>query len=553
MTARPPHISTLAILLPSNSKASVSKEAMTRDRQFLARWSNALLCLASGLLYGLSWPILPNVNLSFLAWFAFVPLFIFLERHQQSFWKSMGGSFVAMLVFALITAGWLFNFPQSTLEIATIVLVGVIFFIFPFIPFYFIQGRLGFSRALWLFPLLWTVWEWFYLDLEFTMGTHMSAYSQSSNVWLIQFIDLTGMWGIACWLLFFNVFVYQAYRSAEGRVRSGVFWRKLALPAALMLGLPLAYSAYSFGQFSGVGRQSLSVTVVPTYFTAAFLEDSRNLKKVIEQTLHLTDSLHYAQRATNTVPDLYLWPETGTGFTLEEAGLGQALQEAVVDYDAALLTGGSLWADTTGQDLRKYTVGTLLSAYSPTPLHHRKTRLTPGQEMIPYHRWLAKVPGFPIPLQDPQFRKQGTESAPLPLTTWDDRQFALGVSLCYEQWHPLHLTALANNGAEVFLHLAGENWYGEVGFQQFMANVNRLRCIENRRAGARSSNVGISGFIDALGRMDKVSSGRKAQPLTASITTSTHITPYARFPQWFPLLCSGLLLLGVSGFFPTFK
>lgn len=551
--SRSPHISLLAISLPSHSKALVSKEAVSRDGQISTRWSNALLCLASGLLYGLSWPILPEVNLSFLAWFAFVPLFVFLERQQHSFWKSMAGSFVAMLIFALITAGWLFNFPQSTLEIAVIVLMGVFLFIAPVVPFYFLQRRLGFSRALWLFPLLWTVWEWFYLDLEFTMGTHMSAYSQSSNVWLIQFIDLTGMWGIACWLLFFNVFVYQAYRSAKGQLQTGLFWRKLALPAALMLGLPLTYSAYAFGQFDGVGEQSLSVTVIPTYFTAAFLEDSRNLKKAIEQTLHLTDSLHYAQRETNTVPDLYLWPETGTGFTLEEAGLGQALREAVADYDAALLTGGSLWADTTSQDFRKYTVGTLLSAHSPGVHHHRKTRLTPGQEMIPYHRWLAKLPSFPVPLQDWRYRKQGTVSAPLPLTTWDDRQFALGVSLCYEQWHPLHLTALANNGAEVFLHLAGENWYGEVGFQQFMANVNRLRCIENRRAGARSSNVGISGFIDALGRMDKVSSGRNAQPLTASITTSTHLTPYARFPHWFPLLCSGLLLLGVSGVFPTLK
>ncbi len=545
--------SRLLLITPSvgltAEKAAVHHAEAEQNR----RWNDAWLCLSCGLLYGLSWPILPNVNLSFLAWFAFVPLFLFLERHRHSFWKSLGGSFVAMLIFALITAGWLFSFPQSTLEISIIVLMGVLLFIAPVVPFYFMQRRLGFSRALWLFPLLWTVWEWFYLDLEFTMGTHMSAYSQSSNVWLIQFIDLTGMWGIACWLLFFNVFVYQAYRSAGGRIRTGLFWRKLALPAALMLGLPLAYSAYAFGQFDEVGEQSLSVTVVPTYFTAAFLEDNRNLKKVIEQTLYLTDSLHYAQRPTNTVPDLYLWPETGTGFTLEEAGLGQALREAVTDYDGALLTGGSLWADTTGQDLRKYTVGTLLSAHSPEVHHHRKTRLTPGQEMIPYHRWLAKVPGFPIPLQDPQFRKQGRVSAPLPLTTWDDRHFALGVSLCYEQWHPLHLTALANNGAEVFLHLAGENWYGEVGFQQFMANVNRLRCIENRRAGARSSNVGISGFIDALGLMDKVSSGRNAQPLTASIATSTHITPYARFPHWFPLLCGGLLLLGVSGVFPTLK
>jgi apolipoprotein N-acyltransferase len=112
---------------------------------------------------------------------------------------------------------------------------------------------------------------------------------------------------------------------------------------------------------------------------------------------------------------------------------------------------------------------------------------------------------------------------------------------------------MARNGAEVFLHLAGENWYGDVGFQQFMANVSRLRCIETRRAGARSSNVGISGFIDPLGRMDQVSSGPDARPLTASIIASTHISPYARFPRWFPLLCGALLLLGATGFFTSFK
>ncbi|MFT5999861.1 MAG: hypothetical protein ACI81P_002320 [Neolewinella sp.] len=49
------------------------------------RINDVLLCLTTGILHGLSWPILPDVNLSFLAWFAFVPLFILLERHQHSF------------------------------------------------------------------------------------------------------------------------------------------------------------------------------------------------------------------------------------------------------------------------------------------------------------------------------------------------------------------------------------------------------------------------------------------------------------------------------------
>jgi apolipoprotein N-acyltransferase len=266
-----------------------------------------------------------------------------------------------MLIFGLMTAGWLFSSPQAKEQITLIVLLEVFYFTFPVIPFFFLQRRLGFDRALWLFPLLWTVWEWLYLSLEFTMGTHLSAYSQSSNTWLIQYIDLTGMWGIACWLLFFNVLIHRAYRSAGDRVLVGEFWRKLALPGLLM-GLPLAYGMYAFGQFDEQGGKSLAVTVVPTYFTADFYENYSDFKGGIEATLHVTDSLHYAQRETKTVPDFYLWPETGTTFTLEEAQLGKVLREAVVDYDAAMLTGGAVLADTTRGDFRRYITGTLLSA-----------------------------------------------------------------------------------------------------------------------------------------------------------------------------------------------
>lgn len=45
---------------------------------------NMPLWLCCGTLIGLSWPVFEGVNLSFLAWFAFVPLFVFLEKNRHS-------------------------------------------------------------------------------------------------------------------------------------------------------------------------------------------------------------------------------------------------------------------------------------------------------------------------------------------------------------------------------------------------------------------------------------------------------------------------------------
>ena len=501
------------------------------------------LWLISGLLYGLSWPVFPGLNLSFLAWFAFVPLLLYLERHRNSLRKSLGGSYAAMLVFGLMTAGWLFSFPQGKGQIALIVLLEVFYFTFPVIPFYFLHRRIGFGRAVWFFPLIWTVWEWTYLAFEFTMGTHLSAYSQSSNVWLVQYADLTGMWGIAAWLMLFNVLIYKAL-VADGRRRINVgFARRLVRPLALMLGLPLLYAAYAAATYGQPAGEELRVTVVPTHFPAEDFERPAALGRVIEQTLHRTDSVHFAQRAKKATADLYVWPETGLTISPDQAGLGPLLREVVKDYDAALLTGGILAADTSATDQRLSGAGLLLSARAPKPVHHLKTRLTPGQEAIPYHRWLARLPGFPLPLTSPAFKKPGEAAAPLPLMTWDERHFALGVSLCFEQWYPTHWAELSRNGAEVYLHLAGENWYGEVGFQQFMANVSRLRCIENRKSAARSSNVGLSGFIDAFGRMDAAAGSSRPEAQTANLVAATTVTPYAKLPHWFPLACL-LALLG---------
>ncbi|WP_445748059.1 apolipoprotein N-acyltransferase [Polaribacter sp.] len=500
------------------------------------------LWLQTGILYGFSWPIFEGVNLSYLAWFAFVPLFIFLEKNKHNFIKSMLCSFSAMVVFEMIAAGWLFNFPVNTVKILLMFLLEDIWFFFPFFLFFFIQKKLTFQKAIWLFPIIWMVWEWVYLDLEFTMGTHISAYSQSSNLWLIQYLDITGMWGVSFWLMLFNVLIFKAYKESNEKIFAEKFLKKVSYICLIMLGIPFIYGIFSFIKYDSIIGKKINVTVIPTHFSDKVLMNAENVYTIIDKTLYKSDSMAFTMSDKGICSDLFVWPESGLTISLQESNIESVLFEAVNDWKSALITGGRNTKDTINIDNQaQYVSGILISHKQNKPIHHYKTILSPGQEAIPYHSLLSKIPGFPIKENDPRFFLKGSESKPLPLITKNNNLFNVGVSLCFEQWYPKHWAKLSENGADFYTHLAAEGWYGNVGFMAFMANVSRMRSIENRKQTARSANVGISCFIDQFGRYQKNNNENTYKPIHTTMTAQQNITFYAKYPNLFPAI--GIFML----------
>lgn len=501
------------------------------------------LWLLSGILYGMSWPIFEGVNLSFLAWFAFVPLFVFLEKNKDNFKKSMLFSFLAMVVFEMIAAGWLFNFPVTTAKVLLMFFLEDIWFFFPFFLFYFVQKKFSFDKAVWIFPFIWMLWEWIYLDLEFTMGTHLSAYSQSSNIWLIQYIDITGMWGVSFWMMFFNVVIFKAYKQSSEKILTIKFLKKVSLIVVIMIGIPLIYSFLSFLKYDKVVGKKINISVVPTQFSAKQLLNIESVYSIIENTLYKSDSVAFTMSDKGIHSDLYVWPESGLTISLQESNLQSILFEAVNDWEAALITGGRNTKDTLySKNQAQYVSGILISHKNKKPTYHYKTILTPGQEAIPYHSLLAKIPNFPLKENNPRFFLKGTVSKPLELTTKNSNKFLVGISLCFEQWYPKHWTELSKNGADFYTHLAAEGWYGNVGFMSFMTNVTRMRSIENRKQTARSANVGISCFIDQLGRYHSKNNEKKYDVIHKTLTAQNHITFYAKHPNLFPVVSLFVLI-----------
>ena len=213
-----------------------------------------------------------------------------------------------------------------------------------------------------------------------------------------------------------------------------------------MLGIPLLYSASVFSKHKMLRGKNLKVTLLPTQFSAQYLLNQQNKISSIEQTLHRTDSIAFTMKDQNTYSDLYVWPETGLPFSMKDANLKTLFSSAVRDWESALLTGGKEIPENYSKtDQRMYTSGILVSHQNEKSLYHRKTKMTPGQEIIPYHNILAKIPEFPIKETSPKYYKTGKKSKPLLLITRKKEKFLLGISLCYEQWYPKHWTTLAKN------------------------------------------------------------------------------------------------------------
>jgi len=504
------------------------------------------LWIYSAIIYPLSWVTYSGPNLSFLAWIALVPLFVFLSQNTNNFKKFYGASFAVTLCWTMTTSGWLLNFPVAKWQVVAAILTGTIEISSPFLALYFILKKIEFKKAILLLPFIWVAWEWLYLPMPHTMGTHLLAYGQGNNIWLIQMADLGGMWLISFWVMSFNVLMYSVLSNGNWKWNSKQFAIKaVKLSAALILPV-LLYGFYSIQKFDRTTGKSLQISIVPTQFDSDYLVKEENQKAIIETTLHRTDSLAYDLNNARLGSDLYVWPETGTTYWQAFSNLTSLLHQATTDWQGSLFT-GCKGIPIEGDTLNAYVSGVMVTpgfeGKETSVQYHHKTELVPGSETIPY----KNVINFFKSKSETKIKTfvKGSSFEPLRLTTKDGVTYSVGASLCYEQWFPSAWTKQVRKGAEFFVHIAAEGWYGNTGFAQFMANVSRIRAVETRRSVVRSSNIGLSMFINPVGKTyDGISYG-SLDMATAKVYTSSEMTLFSQFPNAFPMLC---LLLSVSGF-----
>ncbi|NTU59154.1 MAG: apolipoprotein N-acyltransferase [Chlorobiaceae bacterium] len=511
--------------------------------------SSFFLPLLSGILLGISFPTWPSVHLEPLAWVALVPLLLSLEQEER-FGHFFRKVWISMFLFCLISLWWvsLATFVGGVLT----VFVQALFSTVPLVVFYHLKKRAGYRFALLSLPFVWTGWEWAYMQQDLSLGWLTLGNSQANLLWMVQYADLVGVWGVSFWVLVFNVLVLFLFRNDKSPVvRLGI----LAL-MALMTVAPLVYARHVFDDAADRSASSaVRVTVVQPDIDPHEKWGGLGPDRTISRLYTLT-----GQSISDDRAELVIWPETAIPFYIRSPGnepYMDSLRRMVSRWNTPLLTGfpdsepvpsGLSGGDAAageadasrGRPYAAYNASMLIQPEGGPLQVYRKMRLVPFGERVPYTEYFPLLERLNFSLSGITSWQQGREATVMTFRNSKGEAVRLGNIICYESIFPGLVSEFVRGGAQFLTLVTNDGWYGTSYGPWQHAAIGRLRCIENRRAMARCANTGVTLFYDRFGRSYAEIPWWQRSVLTADVALESGLSFYTRFPDLLPKTCIGI-------------
>lgn len=494
-----------------------------------------------------------------LAWVWMVPMLLALKS-VESFPKFLRNVYLTLACTAAVGMAWL-SLSTSSGYLLLLIFFPLILSV-PLVAFYFVRRSFGWRAALLSLPMMWTAWEWLYHGTEGSIGWIPISVTQSNAIWLVQYIDITGVWGITFWLVLFNVLIvmtiddWQRAKTHANDEQSATRFltRRLAAVAVLMLAPPLTYAAFIFlkdARPSPENEREINVMLVQPNINAWEKMSADARPAVLRKTIALTNR---ALAKAETKPDLIIFPETAVPYVLSQnKDARETVYRAVTRWGTPLLTGlmdlseeGGA-AETSAHEREAVFNSAALLAPAPevagrrlnvemSPVYHKRV-LVPFVERVPYADRFPALQSLAIDIGAGDDFSSGREATVFPFRTRQGAEVKVAAAICYEYLYPAQVAELVRGGAQMLAFITNEGWFSQTHGQYQLAAFSRLRSIETRRATARTANTGVTWLIDSLGRVHQQSPWWSEQTLQGRLKLSNEMSLYVRFTDYFPKAC----------------
>ncbi len=499
----------------------------TTDRQRLA-WRDYVLALLSGALLALSFP---KADLSFLAWFAFVPLLLAIAK------KSPAQAFRLGLISGLAAYGGLIYWLNIVfthygklpwpVSLSLYLLPTAYFALYPgIVAMVMRRGELIGVSPLLSFPFLWVGFEYL-RALALTGLPWLSlGYSQYRVLPLIQIADITGVYGLSFLIALANVVLV---RSIRGAVMPGtsVYPTKSAALLFLLLSLALGYGYWRLkpAEAGAPLRVVLAQGNIP--------QDVKWNPAFEESTVAIYERL--TRQACSSGSDLVVWPESALPFYFQSGGeYAERVKALAVAFKTCIVT-GSPAAEREGERTRYLNSAYLLASTGKVVGRSDKMHLVPFGEYVPFARFLPFVSKLVAGIGD---FSPGTRVTPL-----DTGKGKIGTLICAEAIFPELSRAYVRAGSRLLVNITNDAWFGRSSAPYQHLSMTVFRAVENRVPLVRAANTGITAIIDSRGEIRERTSLDTEATLTGEVRLGNGETFYTRHGDLFAGTCLGFSIV----------
>jgi apolipoprotein N-acyltransferase len=500
------------------------------------RWSQTcriLLASLSGVMLTASFP---PFRLSFLAFFALVPLLISIKN--EPFSKAFKLGFIAGTIHYLTLIYWIVVVLGRYGNLSTLVSLGPFVLLCLYLALYpaFFSGITTWLRGS-RFVLLFVASVW--VGLEYVRAKLLTGfpwcllgYTQYDHLYLIQIADLCGVYGVSFLIILLNGLLYHLFFSRHDKIKGTLRWEILSV--LLLVGGTFSYGHYCLkaGMVEKGPLRKVNAVVVQANIDQSLKWEPTYQSETIETYQRLT------RAAYDFKPDLIVWPETSVPFFFQnDVKFAPKILALVRESNSSILFGSPAYKQIHGKT-KYYNRAYLITSADQPYQYYDKVKLVPFGEYVPLKRYLFFVSRLVPAAGD---FESGNRIAPL-----KGEHFLPGILICFEAIFPELASTQTREGANILINLTNDAWFGKTSAPYQHLSMAVFRAVENRRPIIRAANTGFSAFIESEGRIVELSSLFKEEILKASIGISNSpLTLYARFGDLFAFSLLAISLIKI--------
>ena len=491
--------------------------------KFFLNLNPLIQVIISGFITGLAFHPL---GLGFLAWGSFVPLIHVFNISQLK--KNITCGYVFGLSFNLTAFYWIG--ANSGADLITVFgsLFAAVFYLASFwagvgLLFSLISKEDQYISGNIFFPFIIVLIE--YIRSFGALGFPWSnlALSQSKYIYFIQFIEVTGTYGVSFVIIGFNIILYNVIQKKISLLKG------LSFIMFIIIGLSIAGK----GRILSLPKsnQDIRVAVVQPNINPNI--KWKNKKEIIA----FMDSLH--QESIKFKPELIVFPETALpSYLVRDNRTRGILQSTVNSSDIPLLTGT---IHTSFENNSKYYYNSSMFI-----IPQKKYELYSKIHLVPFAEY-DLLPSIFHPLTKLNINiDRGNFKSGNNYKVFKYENLLFSNLICYESSIPKISRTFVSKGAEFLIIQANDGWLGSSfgPYQHF--ELARLRAIENRIPIVRCANTGISGIINFDGSIKTKVELNEKKIIFESLSSNKNGSFYTKYGDIFAIIISIIILIVIS-------